>query len=157
MGKGWLKFDLTVEEAESLLRTEYKIYAHKDSGNERVACDEYSVPSHLKQHIDFITPTVHMDAFVKPKKKKRSLESRTLKPVSDVKQGITLDVGTSPSTNVAPQPATTFNLANCNTYITPGKSPWDHCVTIYLTPSRLSTSTLPILKWYSVQVKLRHC
>ncbi|GAM84188.1 hypothetical protein ANO11243_021810 [Dothideomycetidae sp. 11243] len=63
----WLKFDATVEEAESLLRTKYHKFEH-ENGQPHIACDEYSVPAHLKRHIDLITPSVHFDAkLVKPK------------------------------------------------------------------------------------------
>jgi tripeptidyl-peptidase-1 len=30
-----------------------------------VACDEYSVPSHISSHIDFVSPGVHFDAKTK--------------------------------------------------------------------------------------------
>lgn len=118
MSQGWLKVNLTVAEAESLLKTEYKVYAHSDSGVERLACDEYSVPHHLREHIDFITPTVHMDATVKVKPKKRSLDKRTLEPVSDIKPGAIIETFDNVH-NVSPQPQVTYSLANCNTYVTP--------------------------------------
>ncbi|EGO00779.1 hypothetical protein SERLA73DRAFT_159455 [Serpula lacrymans var. lacrymans S7.3] len=59
--KSWIEVDATVEEAESLLRTEYNIYGH-ESGSEHVACESYHLPAHLIPHIDIVTPTVHFDA-----------------------------------------------------------------------------------------------
>jgi tripeptidyl-peptidase I len=63
-GLGWFHFDATVEEAEQLLRTKYHLFGHLSSGKPHVACDEYSVPEHVSEHIDFITPTIHFDSKV---------------------------------------------------------------------------------------------
>ncbi|EIW80513.1 subtilisin-like protein [Coniophora puteana RWD-64-598 SS2] len=59
--KGWIEVDATIEEAEALLQTEYSVYSHV-SGKEHVGCSEYHLPSHVKRHVDFVTPTVHFDA-----------------------------------------------------------------------------------------------
>lgn len=64
---GWLNFHLSVAEAERLLKTEYHLYKHK-SGTPQVACSDYSIPESVREHIDFITPTVHFDAKIKPPK-----------------------------------------------------------------------------------------
>ncbi|KAK5159672.1 hypothetical protein LTR04_004895 [Oleoguttula sp. CCFEE 6159] len=61
----WLQFDASVEEAESLLKTKYHIYDHVASGQPHVACNQYSLPKHIREHVDFITPTVHFDAKLK--------------------------------------------------------------------------------------------
>ncbi|KAG9246746.1 peptidase S8/S53 domain-containing protein [Calycina marina] len=124
-GKNWIKFDITVEEAENLLKTEYSVYTNTETGKDHLACDEYSVPPSIKQHIDFITPTLHFDAIVKTNKKRRDLQGRAIKtkPVSGAHQGDTIVGAPStivgPSTEVVPQPAVTFSLANCYTYVTP--------------------------------------
>lgn len=65
---GWLKFNASVEEAEDLFKTEYFLYEHEDSGTKHVACEEYSVPESIRPHIDFVTPTVHFDRQLKPRK-----------------------------------------------------------------------------------------
>jgi tripeptidyl-peptidase I len=78
---GFLQFNASVEDVEELLNTKYNIYQHDETKQPHVACEEYSIPSHLTDHIDFITPTVHFDAIVKEKKKKReSVEKRTIEP-----------------------------------------------------------------------------
>lgn len=41
--KGWLAFDATVEEAETLLLAEYYEHEHRHSPNVRVGCDEYDI------------------------------------------------------------------------------------------------------------------
>jgi tripeptidyl-peptidase-1 len=58
--KGWLSFNLTVGEAEQLLKTDYYVYEHS-SGKLHPATEEYSVPATIQPHIDFITPTLHFD------------------------------------------------------------------------------------------------
>lgn len=111
-GLNWLKFDATVEEAESLFHTEYKVFGH-DSGKEHIACDEYSIPADLSQHVDFITPTVQFDVKVpnKPKMKKRdAIQKRRVLPIADHEAIVPMpDVGGS--TDV------TFSLANCYEYV----------------------------------------
>ncbi|TAQ88670.1 hypothetical protein B7494_g2997 [Chlorociboria aeruginascens] len=56
----WLTFNATAVEAERLLQTKYHVYRH-EFGHEHIACDEYSIPSHLLEYIDIITPTIHFD------------------------------------------------------------------------------------------------
>jgi len=60
-GRNWIKFDATVEQAEDLLRTEYYLFQHASEDKVTVACDSYSVPSELKNHIDLVTPTIHLN------------------------------------------------------------------------------------------------
>ena len=57
-GRGWLKFEATVEELESLLATEYHVYEHPETEALHLGCDEYHLPNGVHPHIDFITPTV---------------------------------------------------------------------------------------------------
>jgi tripeptidyl-peptidase-1 len=110
-GLNWLKFDATVEEAESLLRTEYKVYTNVETGKDHLACEDYSLPPHIQEHIDFITPTVHFDAIVKTKTKRRDLQGRSMKvkpfPIA------------KPGPEVGQAAAVVYNLANCYKYITP--------------------------------------
>ncbi|KYG49907.1 hypothetical protein M433DRAFT_58202 [Acidomyces richmondensis BFW] len=65
-GLNWLDFEATVDEAEQLLDTKYHVYEH-ETGQPHVACEEYSIPAHLREHIDLITPTVHFDAKILPR------------------------------------------------------------------------------------------
>lgn len=83
--KGWIDLNATVDEVESILQAEYHVFKHEDTGKEHVgtyhllwkflqveiklnivhtnsACDSYSVPHHVKEHIDLIIPTLHFDA-----------------------------------------------------------------------------------------------
>lgn len=60
----WLEFSATVNEAEELLKTRYHVYEH-ESGQPHIACEEYSLPTHLQEHVEFVYPTVHFDAKLK--------------------------------------------------------------------------------------------
>ncbi|EMC93369.1 hypothetical protein BAUCODRAFT_113640 [Baudoinia panamericana UAMH 10762] len=71
----WLHFDATVDEAEDLFKTKYHVFEHI-SGQPHVACDEYSVPSHLRQHIDIVSPTLHFDTKLGQPDNKRSVSKR---------------------------------------------------------------------------------
>ncbi|KAE9372810.1 tripeptidyl peptidase-like protein [Stipitochalara longipes BDJ] len=58
--RNWLNFNATVAEAERLLKTEYHLYRH-EMGHNHIACESYSIPHHLTEHVDIVTPTVHFD------------------------------------------------------------------------------------------------
>ncbi|KAG0651511.1 Sedolisin-A [Hyphodiscus hymeniophilus] len=108
-GRNWVKVELTVGEAESLLRTEYHVYTNTQTGKEHLACSDYSVPAHITEHIDFITPTIQFDATVK-QMPKRDLSKRNMKVRP-------FPIAVRP--DAAPQPEVTYSLANCDQYITP--------------------------------------
>lgn len=60
--KNWVKLRATVKEAEALLKTEYYYFRHDRTGTPHIACDGYSLPAHVRKHIDIITPGVTMDS-----------------------------------------------------------------------------------------------
>lgn len=60
-GRNWIEFSATVSEAEALFNTEYHNYEHKETGGHRVACDEYSLPHGVREHIDFVMPTIQLE------------------------------------------------------------------------------------------------
>ncbi|KAI0686626.1 subtilisin-like protein [Earliella scabrosa] len=63
---GWVMVNVTVEEAEHLLGTEYYVYEHSKDGREHVACHgQYHLPEHVSKHVDLITPTLHFDVKIK--------------------------------------------------------------------------------------------
>jgi len=126
-GKNWLSLDATVKEAESLFKTEYYVFEH-DTGKPHIACDGYSLPSHLSSKIDFVTPTVHFDAKIKREWKSEKVEKRNVVERVTSKR---LNLGL-PGNNVAapklgaviPNAGTRENsfgalLANCSSYIVP--------------------------------------
>lgn len=75
---GWLSFDATVDEAENLLKTKYHVYEHEETGHPYVACEEYNIPSTLRNKIDFITPTLHFDAKLKPRESESEMDKRAV-------------------------------------------------------------------------------
>lgn len=54
--KAWLAAFATAKQMESLLFTVYYEYEDLKTGGVQRACDRYHVPTHLRQHIDYITP-----------------------------------------------------------------------------------------------------
>ena len=141
---GWLNFDATVEEAENLLKTEYYVYKHS-TGKSHVACSEYHVPEHIRQHVDFITPTVHFDAKImgpksddNPKIQKRGPPSAAGHPTTN---GVGHNIG-SPNSGSLPKLGATIDiskisaeLANCDVNIVP-----DCLRALYLTPPGFSAN-----------------
>jgi tripeptidyl-peptidase-1 len=63
----WLRMNLTVAEAETLLKTEYRVFEHKETAKRALAVEEYSVPAHIQRHIDYITPTLEPTTLTKNK------------------------------------------------------------------------------------------
>jgi tripeptidyl-peptidase I len=78
--RGWIQVHATVAEVEQLLRTEYHVYTHIETGEEQIGmifefscdiciikeylligCKTYSIPAHLQSHVDLIRPTVHFN------------------------------------------------------------------------------------------------
>lgn len=108
-GRNWMKLNVTVEEAEALLQTEYNIFSHYATGEDRLGCEHYKVPQHLSEHIDFITPTVHFNAVVNPNKTKKRSESKMKSAYSNLKQATHPDAARTKS----------FSLSTCATAITP--------------------------------------
>lgn len=60
--KQWLAFDASNKQMESLLHTEYHEYEDLKTGGVMPACDQYHVPKHVQQHIDYITPGIKLMA-----------------------------------------------------------------------------------------------
>lgn len=125
-GRNWVKFEATIEEAEYLFKTEYKVYESKDDMTRRsLATDEYSVPLTVRDHIDFITPTTQFDAiFSKPKRravpaiKKAAIKST---PVADMKPRIPGGAISDSDGIETADSSSTFDptdLTICNQYIT---------------------------------------
>ncbi|KAL9100078.1 MAG: hypothetical protein Q9163_004502 [Psora crenata] len=56
VNKQWIQFDATVNELEGLIHAEYYSYEHYQTGKTNIGCDEYYVPVHVQEHIDYITP-----------------------------------------------------------------------------------------------------
>ncbi|KAI0063498.1 subtilisin-like protein [Artomyces pyxidatus] len=106
--KGWIEVNATVAEVEYLLDTEYHVYSHP-SGTEQIGCHSYSVPEHVREHVELIKPTVHFNHRAVAPSRSRKRENPNLG---------------SPSSNNGPKtngvkvtlPPT---LDNCDEFITP--------------------------------------
>jgi tripeptidyl-peptidase-1 len=81
-GRGWIKFEASIAELESLLSTEYFLYHHLETKDEHIGCDEYHVPKSVHPHIDFISPTVSTVKVRSQagKEKRNSHSAASLKP-----------------------------------------------------------------------------
>lgn len=77
--KQWIQFDTPAEKAEQLLKAKYHLWTHEPTGRTNVACDEYSLPAHVREHVDYITPGIKLHAIgdTPSRRVKRDLEKRT--------------------------------------------------------------------------------
>ncbi|CCG82492.1 Protease S8 tripeptidyl peptidase I [Taphrina deformans PYCC 5710] len=120
--KQWLQFDAEVQEAERLFRTEYYHYEHGSTGQKTVACDEYFLPEHVREHVDYITPGLKLMAGGKAttsklaerenEHEKRGFRTSSKSPFSGPIIGSTLSNSTL---NLIKQ----VQLQHCDQYITP--------------------------------------
>lgn len=124
---GWLYFDVTVDEAEKLLKTKFHWYRHS-TGKKHIACTEYHVPDYVSSFIDFITPTVHFDSHIMqrtvslPSMIKAGPQAAVGLPVED---NAASDMG-SPDSGSLPKKGADIDiknipeeLAKCDDFITP--------------------------------------
>lgn len=73
VNKGWLHFNATAKEAEELLNAQFFEHEHVSSGKLSVGCDKYHLPSHIRQHVDYVTPGVKTSSL---RKKSSGLSKR---------------------------------------------------------------------------------
>lgn len=125
---GWFVVDVTVYEAQNLLKTEYYRYRHS-SGKSHVGCTEYHVPEHVSKHIDFITPSIVFDVKIAPSKDEyaKRIKRTNLKAAigSPIRPEVALTIG-SPDSASLPKPGPLLNvtsvldgLKTCDSSITP--------------------------------------
>lgn len=160
---GWLHLNATVAEAEDLLKTEFFLHKHAQTGKPHVGCSQYSVPEYVQPHVDFITPTVHFDTKVpqvKPLKKRGTdevnLENRAPEPQEPqpspsattaavgrpVQSNAAIDVITNPTNGFLPKKGPQLDiqgiiaeLSNCNQFIVP-----DCLRALYLFPPNVANN-----------------
>lgn len=58
--RNWMRLNVTASEAAALLKTDYEVFEHLSTKKRALACSQYSLPREIRQHIDFVTPTVHL-------------------------------------------------------------------------------------------------
>ena len=101
------------------MHTEYKIYDHADTGKPHLACEEYSVPLELRDHIDFITPTVQFDAIIKVRPRKRDEDDPDGHGMAGIKPFHGGKKGESVEPPVLADKMGKNSTVNCNKYTTP--------------------------------------
>ncbi|KAA1472283.1 hypothetical protein DENSPDRAFT_171643 [Dentipellis sp. KUC8613] len=110
--KGWMEVkDATAGEVEDLLKTEYHVYSHS-SGMEQIGCHLYSVPEHVREHVELVTPTVHFAHRVPQKRTAKKLKKRSPPSLGAPSNH------TGPKTNGQKVTITPI-LENCDENITP--------------------------------------
>ncbi|KAH8883712.1 subtilisin-like protein [Thozetella sp. PMI_491] len=73
--KQWIQFNAAVEEVEDLLITDFYLWEHSSGDHTDIACEEYHVPSHIQEHIDYVTPGIRMRH---PSSQKRDLKTKNV-------------------------------------------------------------------------------
>ena len=106
--RGWLAFDATVKEAESLFRAKYHEFEHSAESKRSIGTDAYHVPEHLARHIDYITPGVKFSAM-----RKRTLSNGRPVPHEVSARTISQPAITSSENN------NSSSLAQCYQAVTP--------------------------------------
>ena len=120
-GLSWLSFDATIDEAENLLNAKYHVYEHATTGQAHVACKEYSIPSDIQEHVDFVYPTIHFGAKLQPRREAFENEKRD-DPVGKGKHNGLPRNGTRPRITkwLGSKPKKIWQeLANCDNEIVP--------------------------------------
>lgn len=56
--KGWMGFETTVSNLESVLKTKYHVYNNVAARSNHLGTDEYSLPEEISDLVDFIMPAV---------------------------------------------------------------------------------------------------
>jgi tripeptidyl-peptidase-1 len=106
--KQWIQFDAPVEEVEDLLYADYFVWEHGASGSTDVACEEYHVPGHLREHVDYVMPGIRM----MPNQSKRSAVVEVEKRATPVQHQGRASPTVWPG---FPQ----VNSTSCHNYVTP--------------------------------------
>ncbi|KAI1455382.1 Pro-kumamolisin, activation domain-containing protein [Annulohypoxylon moriforme] len=109
VNKGWLQFDASTEEAEGLLKTKYHIYQHRDTRSQKVACEEYHLPSHIREHVDYVTPGIKLILGTEDKKLAASRKQ---------KRDSHLTKGANSPLPLPPPELNSTNLTTCDTVMT---------------------------------------
>ncbi|KIJ32809.1 hypothetical protein M422DRAFT_265292 [Sphaerobolus stellatus SS14] len=118
--RGWIEFNATTAEVERILETEYHVYTHT-YGGEHIACDSYTVPEHVREHIDIILPSVNFDARALPSGNPASPQRRALKNGAAINTHIkTNGKKAKPASTSALSPEINSpSLADCDEQIVP--------------------------------------
>ncbi|KAJ5604369.1 hypothetical protein N7510_009523 [Penicillium lagena] len=92
VNKQWIQFDADAEEVEKLIKAEYYMYSHAETGNSHIVCREYHVPHHLRDHIDYITPGIALREVNGISKARRSLQKRGFNGLPPIIEKLTVSI-----------------------------------------------------------------
>mmetsp|Transcript_23920 Transcript_23920/g.35114 ORF Transcript_23920/g.35114 Transcript_23920/m.35114 type:complete len:541 (-) Transcript_23920:212-1834(-) len=59
ISSGFLRAHVAVRTAEKILSATYRTYMHSRLGQQTLRCEEYSLPTTVADHVDFVAPTVN--------------------------------------------------------------------------------------------------
>ncbi|TVY82742.1 Tripeptidyl-peptidase sed1 [Lachnellula suecica] len=104
--KQWIQFDATTAEVEELLIADFYVWEHS-SGTSDVSTEEYHLPSHIQEHVDYITPGTRLrQRKVQPRLVDGELETRSTQ-------------GQRPRPYITQLPgAPNVSSSNCDVYVT---------------------------------------
>ncbi|KAH8705213.1 putative protease S8 tripeptidyl peptidase I [Talaromyces proteolyticus] len=106
--KGWLAFIASGNELENLLHTDFYEYVDSETGDKAIATEQYHVPKHIQEHIDYINPGIRL-----PYLRKRGAEARS-------KRSSISKIYKPPQTRPAPKfGPMSANTTGCDKLITP--------------------------------------
>lgn len=108
--RAWIAFDAKSSEVERLLKTKYHDYRDVLSGARVPACKEYSVPAHIRENIDFITPGIQLLAA--DDHKNSGVEKRGVHAINT--NGVQIKAAPAPAMSTDPE-----SLSSCDVSITP--------------------------------------
>lgn len=111
--KSTLSFNISVGDAERLLKTQYHTFTDSVSGEKSISCDHYSIPENIRSHIDFITPTVATTVIKSTRQERRS--STNSPELNKILALHPHKVGSE----FKPSHLPAQNLSNCDTFTTP--------------------------------------
>jgi tripeptidyl-peptidase-1 len=108
-----MQFDARVEVLEDLIKAKFHEFEHVDTGSTHIAADEYHVPAHIQEHVDYITPGINLMSTKTKTKGRSSLNKRNnfgFPRISDA-VGPGVEVLTA---------AAAGDLSSCSAIMTPG-------------------------------------
>lgn len=103
VNKQWIQFDATVAEVEDLLIAEFFVWEHV-SGTWDISTDAYYVPTHVKEHIDYVTPGTRL--------RQRNVKAGRIAELK--KRGVDTVTPLITKLPAFPHP----NSSNCDVYVT---------------------------------------
>ncbi|CAK4006177.1 related to Tripeptidyl-peptidase sed1 [Lecanosticta acicola] len=123
----WIQFDATAAEAERLFKTKYHHYEHLPTGSKHVACDEYFLPDHVSRHVDYVTPGLKLlgggrasnGRPLDGRKRGRGMDKRGFRTAPNQNFSTPPIIGPLPIPPTVLNATKQFELANCDSYITP--------------------------------------